>query len=1072
MQRDGGMKILAFFLFAAGLVLCAEDAVFRLDLNGAPGTVLETSDSNLLFKPQMWKKPELRKSSLYGEYAVPDKGAAELRFTLSSPVGGAMNMEFAGAWNDDAGKRRFLRLAEVRVNDAMIPEGGFINTKNMRDGKRIPSGFQFRGKPEYLAAGGAEGEPAVRINHDNRLILPLAVKAGEKYRLMIRLSAEPLPPDPRTLRKLLPFSENWRIELPGKGGSAEVRMVKKKPDLSPDGSTIWLNGLVPGFSPRSAALIVNEFEHDREEAFYAGFAADWWMEVQLNGATLLSTLAKGNGKPFDLEQHKVLLPVKKGKNVLKVKVLSGSGGWFFRFGSPRPHVPPKVFRENAEWRAVDMESLEVKPGTALDLSARIDAPAGKFGRPVIGKGGVLVFEKAPEKTARYQGFSSGLPQELWFGCSKEQFRKNAVRIASAIRRQGYNLFRDHGIDDWIMRGSQTAAEFDAEMLDRWDFLFAEMKKQGISWQHVVFSFGLYENDRERSRTFRSRDMHKLMMTIGRDLERQRFKLGAEKFLNHVNPYTGIAWKDDPALILVEFYNESYSGFGRIAELEKWFPKEYEYFHRKWSEWLRKRFSGRPDAERPPELRGAGLQNPPRFKTYDVSPGLIAETVRFRIECAEEMNRWCSKVIRDAGFNGLVTQNGYHPVFNAAALWDTVPFADCHVYYKHPSNWARPGSQVGQESAAGECASYFRGLNAQRLYGRPFGVGEFNHCFWNPYQHEMPLVFTAYAALQGYSTLAIHEMAVMLDGFWKRPRLGPFQVAPNPVLRAGEFLGNAFFLRGDVAPSPHRIMLKVPDSYLLSKDGGEAVSAEQSKLALLAGFGTAFPDRPLPEGLPELPEPDYQLPVSGPSKTYLHGWFSSVSASADDAFPLKDCVEQLRRKGILNAENRTDVSRGIFQSDTGEIMLNAPARRIQVDTPRSQAVALPAGDRAELSAFRVEKTTADVLAAATSVDGRPLNSSARIVLILATAVVNREMQVDGQEPAKLVALSRGPALMRTGSFELKLKNPKPLVCYSLRADGVRLERIPVVREGGNIKIAVDTAALQKGPAVFFELTESR
>ena len=63
-------------------------------------------------------------------------------------------------------------------------------------------------------------------------------------------------------------------------------------------------------------------------------------------------------------------------------------------------------------------------------------------------------------------------------------------------------------------------------------------------------------------------------------------------------------------------------------------------------------------------------------------------------------------------------------------------------------------------------------------------------------------------------------------------------------------------------------------------------------------------------------------------------------------------------------------------------------------------------------------------------------------------------------------------MRTGSFELKLKNPKPLICYSLRADGVRLERIPVVREGEYIKIAVDTAALQKGPSVFFELTESR
>ena len=38
MQRNGGMKMFAFFMFAAGFVLCAQDAVFRLDLNGAPGT--------------------------------------------------------------------------------------------------------------------------------------------------------------------------------------------------------------------------------------------------------------------------------------------------------------------------------------------------------------------------------------------------------------------------------------------------------------------------------------------------------------------------------------------------------------------------------------------------------------------------------------------------------------------------------------------------------------------------------------------------------------------------------------------------------------------------------------------------------------------------------------------------------------------------------------------------------------------------------------------------------------------------------------------------------------------------
>ena len=154
MQRNGGMKIPAFFLFAAGVVLCAQDAVFRLDLNGAPGTVLETSDSNLLFKPQMWKKPELRECSLYGETIIPEKDTAALRFTLAASGGGVVNLEFAGAWNDDAGKRRFLRLAEVRVNDAMIPEGGFIN-KNA--GRQVAS-FRFPvSRKTGISSGGRNG---------------------------------------------------------------------------------------------------------------------------------------------------------------------------------------------------------------------------------------------------------------------------------------------------------------------------------------------------------------------------------------------------------------------------------------------------------------------------------------------------------------------------------------------------------------------------------------------------------------------------------------------------------------------------------------------------------------------------------------------------------------------------------------------------------------------------------------------------------------------------------------------------------------------------------------------------
>ena len=109
------------------------------------------------------------------------------------------------------------------------------------------------------------------------------------------------------------------------------------------------------------------------------------------------------------------------------------------------------------------------PGSALDLSSLTDAPAGKYGR-IIRRKGQFAYEKAPGKTVRLFGFNN-IHTEVWYkifgkAIPRGEFEKNAKELARAIRAQGYNYVRLHGIDLDIMRGSTRDLVFDPESMDR------------------------------------------------------------------------------------------------------------------------------------------------------------------------------------------------------------------------------------------------------------------------------------------------------------------------------------------------------------------------------------------------------------------------------------------------------------------------------------------------------------------------------------------------------------------------------------------------------------------------------
>ena len=179
---------------------------------------------------------------------------------------------------------------------------------------------------------------------------------------------------------------------------------------------------------------------------------------------------------------------------------------------------------------------------------------------------------------------------------------------------------------------------------------------------------------------------------------------------------------------------------------------------------------------------------------------------------------------------------------------------------------------------------------------------------------------------------------------------------------------------------------------------------------------------------------------------------------------------MKRKGILPSGNITDPARGIFQSDTGEILLNAPEKRMTVVTPRTEAVCMTAGNAQNLKIMELKNSSADSCTALTSVDGMPLEKSRRMVLLYMTEEANSGMTL-AADRATMLDCGKSPVLARTGTLNITVRRRGNWKLHALAPDGSRCEEIPVARSANGLEIQIDTAALRNGPTPFFELEET-
>lgn len=708
-----------------------------------------------------------------------------------------------------------------------------------------------------------------------------------------------------------------------------------------------------------------------------------------------------------------------------------------------------------EWVESDISEIAVKEGSVLDVSKDFnDDPSGAFGRVIVSKKGKFAFEKRQNAKLKFHGTVWYMAGET--GKTVEETKRNLSELCKIAKRQGYNLLRFHTTDYICSTDPQKVLEG----FDLYDWLIAQAQKNGI-YLNLLIGNNIFKNNDDWDDRFST----KIKMIMGDPQTREKWKTHAKNQLEHINPYTGLAWKDDPTFMGMEFWNEMdlFTSYSRLS------PQAVAFTNSEFVKFLKSKYA---DVD---ELNKSGKLLNKKYKSFDEIDFRKERTSSEFANLLQAKNRefrdFCENVVKnEIGYKGLIYQYNCNRTVNLAYMSaEIADYMALNIYYTHPSAFMSIGSTVSMKSSLDSFAEHMRAGMTHKVSNRPICLTEYNHCHWNPFKHEGGIVFGAYAALQDFDGMVAHSDAVK-TGAKINNFLGSFGINNSPVMRANEFLTYCMFVRGDVKKSKNKIELFFPKDYIENSNFMmHGVNDEQSKLSLICGFSTSFEGAKTPKALKRVKtkSPNLRIQPVGASEAHTAQNFASTGTNVGDIFNLEAFVNKMREDGIIPADNMTTPSQGVFQSDTGEIVMDAKNSKISVITPRTEAIAFKKG-RENLASLNSVESTTPCSVGVCSMDKNPLAESKSIVLVYATDNINADMRLSENRQALLKnANSKSKVLLKRGKLSAKLKVAPDtnFKLFALKYNGERIAEIPSSIKDGMLKIEIDNS---KYPTTFFEI----
>lgn len=430
---------------------------------------------------------------------------------------------------------------------------------------------------------------------------------------------------------------------------------------------------------------------------------------------------------------------------------------------------PVTITEKSGWTRFDYKK-DITPGSALDFSQMglLDAPAGKHGW-LKATGGRFEFEGMPGVEQRFYGVN------LCFTANYLE-HEDADMLVERFARLGYNTIRIHHHDgDWFASDDNK---------DRLDYLIARAIEKGM-----YITTDLYVSRPVKWRDIgidRAGEMDKSLYKTYIPLHDAAFRDWAEhsrSFLEHVNPYTGRAYKDEPGMPFVVLVNEGklYMGWGSAKKMSD------PVVVAAWREFGGK---GAPPSQ--------GVAGPDEV------------SARFDAWIGRRMWEKGSAFVRSLGCRALLSDdnNGrWHG--EGQGLTPLYDYVDSHFYVDHPvfleTPWRLPSRcENCNPVITGKPPIFHRGW--AKGASKPYTISEWNFSGPGRYRGMGGVLTGAFASEQEWDGLWRFTYSHSNRNLKDSPSLPPgnFDLATDPLMAAGDRAGVCLYLRRDAAPGSLRL----------------------------------------------------------------------------------------------------------------------------------------------------------------------------------------------------------------------------------------------------------------------------
>ena len=629
-------------------------------------------------------------------------------------------------------------------------------------------------------------------------------------------------------------------------------------------------------------------------------------------------------------------------------------------------------------------------------SLLLDAPAGKHGYPMV-KSGDIYFEN--NQRVRFWGINIAMAYSF-------PGHKEAESIARDLASQGINIVRFHHLDYGfppmgLFKDTQPGFKnidrkktgiFDEQQLDKLDYFIYQLKLNGIysnlnilSGRKFTEADGVKDAAGLREFSNQAGKPVSIIEPVLIDLQEKYIR----QLLSHVNPYTKLAYKDDPAIAQLELSNENslikYWVAGKLdgsfLNKKKELPDYYkQVIDKHWRQWQREQ--GRdPDDTRP------------AWKTRKLSSeDDINNVIQFYMHLEEQYFSRLTRLIKeDIGSKALITASGHYFSLANLKAQSVADFTSPHYYWDEikwtSGRWNKEKFQITNASVFQAGRKDIEGMarknnpiadmSMSHLADAPLIVTEWNQVFPNQYGYEMPLLLSTYGSLQSWDGAMVFAY-----------RFGP---------KADEIKNtvNHFF---EIASNPQKMIVNTLAAIMYL---GEHIEAANETIVIPADNAEIFRNV-RSWGTTRRPNPNWGLS----EKSYL------------------------RKKVVIdfdadNKQYKKQKDNGLdpVKSDTGELAWYASDEHMVINSPFSKGAMGFVGNKTNTSLDDIGLTSKDNgVIMLSSLDGQPLAESGKMLLVCVGQVTNTNarwsntVQKWGKAPVLMQRLRATMKLPASASYD--------------------------------------------------------